>query len=148
MDKLSCKVKYMNRTHLNIDAWGNVSRPVYSIKTRGMFFYKYNTYQRIGGEVRLDFCDWFNGGSNYILDRYMAKVKKYSNLNHKCPYDGLVYFRVNNISVDEFTPSKLVPAGRYRIDTIVLESDDKILFNVSTYISVSDHRVNVEYSKI
>lgn len=78
----------------------------------------------------------------------MAKVKKYSNLNHKCPYDGLVYFRVNNISVDEFTPSKLVPAGRYRIDTIVLESDDKILFNVSTYISVSDHRVNVEYSKI
>lgn len=148
IDQFGCKVKYIDRTHLKIDMWLNVTEPVSVVKTRGTFYYKYNTYQRVGGEVRLDICDWLNGKPYYILDWFVSKLLKYTNLNHKCPYDGLVYFRVSNISIDKFTPTKLVPAGRYRIDTSLLETDDRILFNVSSYFSISDYRTDVEYSKI
>lgn len=145
---LSCLAKYINRNNLKIDVRINLNSPISSIRTRGMIYYKYNTYQRVGGDVSIDICGWLNGESHFLLDWFLPKILKYTNLNHKCPYDGQVYFKANNISIDKFDYPSLLPAGRYRTDTIVFGQDDKIQLNFSLYFSISDHRINVEFSKL
>lgn len=77
------------------------------------------------------------------MDWILPKMMKYTNLNHTCPYNGYVFLKVDNISLNDFAFPQLIPAGRYRTHISVQESDDKILFNASLYFSVSDHRLVV-----
>lgn len=77
-----------------------------------------------------------------------VKVSKFSNVSHKCPYDGFVYVKADNVSIDEFAYPDLLPSGRYRIDTTVFESNERILFNISLYFSISDHRLDVSLLKL
>lgn len=140
-----CLIKYIDRKHLKIDVRVNASEPVEDIWVRGRIYYKYNTYQRFGGEIWTNVCDWLAGKARYfVMDWIVREMLKYTNLNHTCPYEDHVYFKVNNISVATFAFPQIVPSGRYRVDMIMTESDQKkILMNASIYFSVSDHRIEI-----
>lgn len=146
IDKYGYLVKYIDRTHLKIDVWGNVTEPINSIKTRSTIYYKHNTYQRFGGDINISICDLLTEEKRSpLLDFVFVKLTKYSNLN---PYNGYAYYKADNVSIDEFAYPYMMPAGRYRIDVSVFEDIERVLFNTSIYFSISDHRIDVSKSVI
>lgn len=143
IESLKCRVKNIDRKHLKIDVAINSSASLFNIETRGRFYYRYNIYQRVGGELRINVCDWMaKRTTNVVLEWMLNSFLKHTNLNHTCPYNQF-YFKVDNISIDEFAYPQIMPSGQYRTETIVQESADKILFNFSLYFSISDHRVEI-----
>lgn len=144
-----CLVKYIDRNNVKMDVWGNLTEPVSSIRISTQFFYKYNTYQQAGGTLNIDICDLIKNGKRSVVNEFVfAKLSKFSNINHKCPYVGLIYGKSDNVSIDEFAYPQLMPSGRYRVDSSVFEDNNRILFNFSFYFSISDHRLDVKLLKL
>ncbi len=140
---VSCKIKYIDRHHVKVDSYVNSTEP-FNCTLHALMWYKYNTYQRIGGEIRENMCDWLSGKHNFfVLNWILRRISKYTNMNHPCPLNGHVYFKVDNISVNTFAFPQIIPSGRYRVDVTMLESNQKILYDMSIYFSVSDHRIEV-----
>lgn len=136
------KVKRIDRNHIKIDAWVNTSAPLSNIIVKARAFHKYNTYQPFGGEVSENVCGWLNGSfRSFVTEWIMPKMLRYTNLNHPCPYTGSIYFKADNVSVDEYAFPLLVPAGRYRLDLYVWDGDRDHLGNISVFAAVSDHRI-------
>lgn len=140
-----CRVKHIDRAHLTVDAWANLSEPLKDIHLHGVAYFKYNTYQKIATEYYENLCDWLAGRhSSFLLDYTKPFMLKYTNFNHLCPYNGSVYVKIDNISEQAFPFPSLVPAGRYRIDFNFTEGNrSNILGGGSMYLGVSDHRVEV-----
>lgn len=140
-------MNYIDRDHVKFDVWGNLTASISSIKSRSRFYYKYSTYQRMGGDINIDICDLLTKDRRIpAMQWFFGRLTKYSNISHRCPYDNVIYARASNVSIDEFAYPDMMPAGRYRIDTTVFEDDQKVLFNASLYFSISDHRIDVKYS--
>lgn len=151
IDQYQCLMKYIDRNHMKIDTWANATSPVTSVNLHLTLFYKYNVYHQVGGNVNLNICDVMNKKLKLgpTLDWAFYVLSKYSNIDRGCPYDGFVYYKTDNVSINEFAlPLYMMPAGRYRIDSMVFEDNGRILFNMSSYFSISDHRVDVSYSKL
>lgn len=132
-----------------MDIWGNLTEPISSLRTTSKFFYKYNTYQQVGGNLNIDLCDLIkNSQRTTVMEFVFVKLSKFSNITHKCPYVGYLYGKADNVSIDEFAYPDLMPSGRFRVDSTVFEGDDRILFNFSFYFSISDHRLDVMTLKL
>lgn len=65
----------------------------------------------------------------------------YSNMNHSCPYVGLIFVKVENISINTFVFEQLLPAGRYRCDFNLSTELKKPILMGKIYASISDHRI-------
>lgn len=130
---------------MSVDVWANITQPLNGAWVHAVGYYKYNTYQKIATEYWDDLCGWISGKSNsFLLDLYKSVILKHTNLNHSCPYTGLVYLLAQNISVKELTLPPIVPAGRYRVDFNFTEGDRKTpLVEGALYVSISDHRIEV-----
>lgn len=122
---------------------GNLTRPLHGILAHITVYYKYKTYQRWAVDVWEDICGHLSGTkSSYLMLFTVNKVLNYTNINHPCPYEGNVYIKVNNISIDAFPFEPLVPSGRYRVDVDLTEGKkDNVIVMVSLYVEVSDHRI-------
>lgn len=98
----------------------------------------------MGGVTSGSLCDWLDGKyPSFVLGWIVPKLFKYTNLNRTCPYDGYIYFKVSNISVDEFSFPQALPAGRYRVNVNFKENEQQNLFNLTGWFSVSDHRIEI-----
>lgn len=125
---------------------GNLTKAVDNVWVHGVFYYKFNgiTYQKYPIDLWESFCGWMEGKSkSYVLDWTVGRILKYTNVNHTCPYVGLVIMKVDNISIDNFPFEPLVPSGRYRVDLDIAESDRIPYGGAKLYFSVSDHRLEV-----
>lgn len=141
---VNCQIKYIDRTHVKVDSYVNSTEPFHCI-LHALMWYRYNTYQRIGGQIRENICDWLSGRKKFfVLNWIFSQISEHTNImRHPCPLNGHIYFKVDNISIDTFAFPQILPAGRYRIDVTMLDSNEKILYNLWVYFSVSDHRVEV-----
>lgn len=92
-----------------------------------------------------DFCGWFNGSSkNYFIDQTLGVLQNSSNLNHKCPFDGYVYIKNDNITFNSFKFEQFIPSGRYRIEANMVEGyRGQWMATMYQYLTVSDVRVDV-----
>lgn len=145
--KYRCIVKYIDRNHLKVDLWGNLTAPISALKFRLQFYYKYNSYQRVGGDFNVDICEEFSKKERMSAIKWLLeKLSQLTNVNHKCPYEKYLYAKVDNVSMEEFDYPQIMPGGRYRIDTTLFEDNNRILFNTSVYFSISDHRLDVRQS--
>lgn len=107
-------------------------------------YYRYVTYRFFPISIWDDMCGWIaDKRHSFILDWTVGKVIQYSNMNHPCPYVGIVFIKVDNISMDTFVFDQLLPAGRYRIDfDISDEYQGKVsMLTGKIFASVSDHRI-------
>lgn len=125
--------------------WANLSEPIKGLWVHGVLYYKYATYQKIATEYWDDLCKWASGKSHsYLLDFFKPFLAKYSNINHTCPYSGLVYIKADKVSVNKLIIPQIIPSGRYRFDFEFTENDRKtVLFSTSVFGSISDHRVEI-----
>src|SRR5262249_2128104 len=116
VSNMKCVIKYIDRKNIKIDMWANVTKQIERIWAIALMYYKYNTYQRIAVNLWEDICGWFSGKTkSYIMDWTFGRVLNYTNLNHHCPYNGHVYLKVDNVSIDRFPFPPIIPSGRYRI---------------------------------
>lgn len=143
---LGCQFKYISHTHIKVHLWANLTRPLSDGLIHIQPYYKFNsfTYQRFGVDVWLDPCKWLKGMTQFgfIFDWTIGRVLNYSNLNHPCPYDGHIYLKFDNVSVNTFSIEQLLPSGRFRIDGNVTDPTRKIVVaSGSIFLSISDHRV-------
>lgn len=107
-------------------------------------FRKYNTYKNFAGTLSDDLCVWLLGKSkSYFLDWTLKRMMNYTNLgNRTCPLEGEFYLKVDNISMDTFPISWIMPSSRYRIDLNFSETyGGQAYSTASIYGAVSDHRV-------
>lgn len=142
--QLHCKVKYIDRNHVKIDAWANITKPIEDVWIH-VVSYMFNTYQKLGIDLWENICDWLSGKKNsYIMYWGIERILKYTNLNHSCPFVGHVYIKANNVSMSKFDFTTIIPSGRYRLDFQVAEGDRrKVIGGSKLYFSVSDHRIEV-----
>lgn len=140
-----CDVKYIKRGYLRFNVWGNLSEPLHDAWVHLVGYYKFNsiTYQRFAVDLWDNGCDLLTQKATSIaFNMSLGRVLQYTNIKHPCPYEGHVYLKVDNISVNHFPFEELIPAGRYRIDgTLTDGTRKKELIKASVYLSVSDHRV-------
>lgn len=144
---LKCDVKHVSRRHLRFDVAANLTKSLSQAYMHFIVYYKYNTYKKYAIDLWEDPCAWMAGtGKSYFMDWTYKRIQNYSgtetNINHKCPYSGYNYFKINNVSVDRFPLEQLMPSGRYRIDGVLTEADKKtVIASGKVYASVSDHRI-------
>ncbi|XP_031629656.1 uncharacterized protein LOC116344937, partial [Contarinia nasturtii] len=128
------------RGYLNI----TLGRPVKELWIHGVFFFKYNQYQKFPIDLNENLCGWLSGKSkSYLLDWSLKDLMAHTNLNHPCPYVGDAYVKVDNFSIKELLKfDMLLPAGRFRVDINFTEGHNKpTLLGTRTFFSISDNRI-------
>lgn len=109
-----CIFKYIDRYHIKMNFSAYVRKPIYAwINTK--IYYKYNglIYHRFGPELWKNTCDWLsNKTKSDLLEWTYRNIQKYSNANHPCPYEGIFYIKVDNISIRQIDVLPLSPAGK------------------------------------
>lgn len=116
---------------MKIDIHGTFTDPVEDIWLHTVFYYKYNgiSFFKFPIDLWENVCSWLNGTSrSYIMDWTYGRVMNYSNLNHPCPFIGLAYLKIDNISVANFPLEPLMPSGEYRVDVNITENKSVLLF--------------------
>lgn len=111
----------------------------------GVFYHKFNgiVYHKFPIDLWENLCDYLDDRSakSYLLNWTVGRILKYSNMNHSCPYVGLLYAKNDNISIANFPFEPLIPSGRYRVDGAFTEADRVPQAEFQIYFSVSDHRL-------
>lgn len=111
-----------------------------------VFYHKFSyTYQKYAIDLWENMCDWLaKKTKSYSLDWTIGRVRRqrYTNINHPWPYEGVVYVKIDNISIQQFPIEPLLPSGRYRMDIDITEANRKTTIFVSqVFFSISDHRI-------
>lgn len=95
-----------------------------------------------------DACGWMNGtAKNHMFDLIFQPMLKFidTNVYHKCPFNGTVYIKANDMTTDTFLTDFIVPHGRYYADIAFYEqrNDPTWMFRAKFYFEISDHRVEM-----
>lgn len=139
-----CDLKRISRNYVKINLNITLKKPVKDVWIHGIFFYKYNLFQKFPIDLWGNLCLWLDGKSkSYLLDWTTRPLLKYSNLNHTCPYTGTIHVKADNISIGQLLAfENFLPSGRFRMDINLTEGYGKSVFFTSrTFFSVSDHRI-------
>lgn len=134
-----------------IDVSYKLKKKLNAILIHAVVYYRYNgiEYKKFPIDLWEDLCGWFKFHGNttqkmkfYFLEWVLGTFANYTNVNHTCPYEGELFYRAARFPLSSIEIPQLLPAGRYRIDVIVLEGDRKsIIHFTKIFFSISDHRI-------
>lgn len=149
----TCLVKYINRRELTLDVSLMLKKRLDAAFLHAVVYYRYNgiEYKKFPIDIWEDMCGWFKFRydtrsmkkmESFFAEWILKKFSNYTNLNHTCPYEGEIATKVARFPIGSIEIPQLLPAGRYRLDIIVLEGDRKsIVFATKIFYSISDHRI-------
>lgn len=150
---MTCLAKYINRRDLTLDVTYKLKKKLDAIFLHGVAYYRYNgiEYKTFPIDIWEDMCEWFkfHGEKNFKKKRtfflsewVFNRFSNYSNINHTCPYEGELTIKADRFAISTIEIPQLLPAGRYRLDMIVVEGDRKSIVYVNKiFFSISDHRI-------
>lgn len=141
---VKCEMKRVSREHIKINLVINLTKPVNDVWIHGVFYYKYNRYQKFPIDLWESVCAWLGGtGKSYMLEWTTRKILKYSNLNHSCPYNGTIFVKADRLSLKDLLAfESLLPAGRFRLDINMTEGyAKKVFFIAQMFFAISDNRI-------
>lgn len=127
----------------------NLTEPIKSFYVHFVGYRKFtaNVYRKFTIDLWNDVCGWLAGKEKApLLDFSLGRVFNNSdtNLKHNCPFSGHLYAKADNVSLSNFVVEHLLPSGRYRIETTFTNGRyGPWLAKVNTFISISDHRVEI-----
>lgn len=139
-----CDMKRISRNFVKIHVNMTLKKSVKDVWIHGIFYFKYNRFQKFPIDLNENLCGWLAGTSkSYLLDWTTRVLIKYSNLNHTCPYSGTIHVKADNISIKQLLLFEtFLPSGRFRMDINLTEGFGKSAFFTSrTFFSISDHRI-------
>ncbi|KAG4071264.1 hypothetical protein HA402_003968 [Bradysia odoriphaga] len=139
-----CMCKHISWSNLKIDSELIFSRPIRNIWLHAVCYYKFNgiVYNKFPIDLWENVCDYADGKrkNTFFLDWWVARVIRFSNFNHPCPYSN-ISVKTNNVSLDEiFSFDKSIfPSGRYRVDLSITEDDRIPFLKMAIFGSNSEH---------
>lgn len=112
LSAVHCDVKYIKRDRLRAYVYANISKPIHNAWVHYVLNYRYNrmTYHKFPVDLWESPCDWLGGKKSWILDWTVGIVLNYTNINHPCPYEGHLYFKADNLSINTFNIEQLAPS--------------------------------------
>lgn len=137
-------MKRISRDNMRIHVNLTLRRPINNIWAHGIFYFKYNQFQKFPIDLWENFCLWLSGKKkSYLLEWTTENLLSFSNVNHSCPYQDLVFVKADNISIKKLLDFEMfLPSGRFRMDINFTEGYGKSAFFMTrTYFTVSDHRI-------
>ncbi len=97
-------------------------------------------------DIEEDFCGFMNGKKDAkVLTVLMPFIKQHSNINHACPYTGLVEVKEMPLG-SHLLASHDVPSGDYVVNTMVL-SNGLALLNNTFLLHIPDGKSIVAVGK-
>lgn len=149
----SCSIRKISHTNVRLHLQANLSEPINSIWIHGVVYRQFssNVFRKFLFDMWEEACSWFSGKSvtkNFILEHAVTPLIDQWNLEtnmfHACPYEGYVYVKSDNLSLNLFHSDQLLPSGRYRIDfTMARTKNGEWIAKAVGYASISDHRVEI-----
>ncbi|XP_037941970.1 uncharacterized protein LOC119674886 [Teleopsis dalmanni] len=91
--------------------------PVTQTHVQFTIWKKANGYKPFVINTTLDMCRYFEGKKNPFFDFFFDTWKKYSNINHTCPYTSDIV--VEKAPLNKFSTPTPFPEGSYRVDFMV-----------------------------
>lgn len=143
LDYVFCDGHYISRGHLKAELWGNLTEPINDVWLHVVSYQMVKTtYEKFAVDIWGSLCDWMSKKSkSYILDWSLGLILQFTNINHPCPYDGVFFVNISNISVEYFHLEPFIPSGRYRMDINLTEGKQKNVFFIShLYFNLSEKR--------
>lgn len=124
----------------------NFSEPINNMWIHGVFNYRYNahSYQKFPIDLWENICAWLGGETqSYFLKWAGQNVRKFSNMNHSCPYVGSVWIKVDKMPVNRLIiMEQFMPSGRYRVDINIAVGYRKESFMLTKFFfTISDNRI-------
>lgn len=144
---IRCDVRKISQQDMKMHMQMNFSEQLNGVWVHGVFYYRYNahSYQRFPIDLWENVCAWLDKGAqhhSYFLKWTGQNVRKFSNLNHSCPYSGNVWIKVDRIPINSLVMLPFMPSGRYRVDLNVTNGYNKKPFMITKFFfSISDNRV-------
>lgn len=144
---VECDVRKISQRDMKMHMRINFSEPMNDLWLHGVFYYRYNahSYRKFPIDVWEDICAWIGRGTHhqtYFLKWTGQNVRRFSNMNHSCPYSGSVLIKVDRIPVNSLIMLPFMPAGRYRVDLNLTRGYRKSSFMINKFFfSISDNRV-------
>ncbi|XP_017049382.1 uncharacterized protein LOC108093703 [Drosophila ficusphila] len=114
-----CILKSVNRTYKYISLKVNLLKvPISSVQVNVELFQRLNGYKPFLYNITIDACKFFkNQKSNPVASYFYDSFKKFSNINHSCPYNHDLV--LEKLSADflnhRFTKILPFPKGEYMI---------------------------------
>ncbi|KAG4078413.1 hypothetical protein HA402_013124 [Bradysia odoriphaga] len=104
IDSARCICKHISWSNIKIDIELISSRPIRNIWLHVVFYFKFNgiVYNKFPIDLWENVCDFADGKreKTFFLDWWVARVQRFSNFNHSCPYSN-ISVKTNNVSLDE-----------------------------------------------
>lgn len=122
-----------------------ILQPLTNLHFEMMFYFKQQVYRR-KQQSSGDLCRWLNEKMrSNLLDLTIGHMRHLIKYDHKleCPIlEGNISAKANNISLNSLFPSvPFVPSGQYRVDAIISEGHQNIIFRARIYLAISDKRI-------
>lgn len=109
-------------------------------------YYKDKTYKRFALDMWGNVCEWLDGKTkSFALEWLIGTVRQYANINHSCPFEGLITMTMKNMSVNKFLLEPLIPVGRYRLDISVAEKRKDLIFSQQLYFNITEQKNERRY---
>ncbi|XP_017049385.1 uncharacterized protein LOC108093704 [Drosophila ficusphila] len=116
-----CLLKSVNRTYKYFSLRANLLKvPVTNCKVNGALYQRHNGYKPFLYNITVDACKFVsNQKTNRVAEFLFNSFKRFTNLNHSCPYDhDIVLDKVTIGSVNNFLTKALpFPDGDYMLET-------------------------------
>lgn len=143
-----CDVRNLSHEDITANLWLNFSEPTYDTWVHAVFYYRYNghSYSSFPIDLWENVCAWLNGTHKYFfLNIIKNPIKKFSNMNHSCPYTGIVAVNMERVNLNKHILTRqFLPSGRYRLDIDFTRTYKKDLYaSGKIFFAISDNRVEV-----
>lgn len=134
-----CNLTLKSRTEQLLNVECNFIRPQFDAHFHVKVFYRFNIYKPFLIDVLFDFCDHVGPRrqiQNPLMSALMPFFLRHSNLNHSCPFDGLMFVR-GFVLNQEILQGAHVPSGKYRVDLRVFhKATDENMITVKIWLTV------------
>ncbi|KAH8299380.1 hypothetical protein KR044_000854, partial [Drosophila immigrans] len=137
---ISCVLKPINWTQsiLNID--GDIIGEITNASLLVETFYRdnRNLYKPFFGKLQFNLCDLVDTSKprNYLEKSVMQHLKKFTNINHSCPYSGHLFARNLTLDVASFPP---LPLQEYKLSFKCIQNNpSSYLGTMLLYFDVSE----------
>lgn len=136
ISNFTCKMQELSQDRWSFVFWGYLIRPWNDIRAHATISYLYGTKNMQLFNRHEDICGYLSGKVPSIyLDLANDYLRKYSNINHKCPYVGEIYFIAERIKLNDFFVRNLLPSGKIQFN---VNYTDGTTFVGKTLITISN----------
>lgn len=114
----SCNIRQVARERFSMDFRATALLPLNALFANFKLYYQYGEEERLLLNIWADVCGYFSGKvPSLVIDAVVDNLKKYSNMNHTCPFEKEMIFNAERITVNDVVVNKFLPTGRFHLNT-------------------------------